>query len=189
MTASVSTPVSREASSVITPSTASTDNPEKTMPMPMELAKATDPAKSMTDLASRMPWSFFRPLSSEPITAIAPTANTSEPLTKPSVMGPIFPNFFCSQSPARVTPSSMCSSSPMTAPMTSDSMGMSWLLLPMAPEMPMPMDTSAVAPSTVCRIFSGMSLPPNVPRTPPAATAAALINTPVSIMVQDLRPQ
>ena len=154
--------------------------------MPMELAKATDPAKSMTDLASRMPWSFFRPLSSEPITAIAPTANTSEPLTKPSVMGPIFPNFFCSQSPARVTPSSMCSSSPMTAPMTSDSMGMSWLLLPMAPEMPMPMDTSAVAPSTVCRIFSGMSLPPKVPSRPPTTMAPPLTSAPVNIMVQDL---
>ena len=76
----------------------------------------------------------------------------------------------------------------MTAPMTSDRMGISWLLLPMAPEMPMPMDTRPVAASTVCFIFSGMNRPPNVPRTPPAATAAALINTPVSIMVPVLRP-
>ncbi len=53
MTASVRTPVSREASSVITPSTASTDNPEKTMPMPMELAKATDPAKPMNILGQQ----------------------------------------------------------------------------------------------------------------------------------------
>ena len=36
----------------------------------------------------------FRPLSSDPITAIAPTANTSEPVTKPSVMEPDLPNFF-----------------------------------------------------------------------------------------------
>ena len=74
----------------------------------------------------------------------------------------------------------------MTAPMTSDSMGMSWLLLPMAPEMPMPMDTSAVAPSTVCRIFSGMSLPPKVPSRPPTIMAPPLTSAPVNIMVQGL---
>ena len=70
----------------------------------------------------------------------------------------------------------------MTEPMTRDRMGMSWLLLPIAPEMPMPMDTSAVAASTVCFIFSGMSLPPSVPSTPAATMARPLTNAPVRIM-------
>ena len=163
------------------PSTAKTVTPDRATPSPSVEANTIAATPSMAALEiSRLCW-CCKPLSSGPITAKAPTANTKEPVTKPSVT--LLPEKrLCSASPSLLTAASMSSSSPIRVPTTMDTMGIRALLLFSRPGTAMPMVIRASTAIRELRRRSGSSFPISMPIRPPATIAPPFIREPSRIM-------
>ena len=154
-------------------------------PLPSDAAKITAVTPSSTPLAIRMDGSPFRPSSSAPTIAIAPTQNSRDAVTKPFTKfasSPLPENRVWHHAPKSLSRVSISSASPTTAPSTrlSTSSMVCWVervpssmvSRPLAAP-PMPMK-NVHRPSACRMVVSKRRDSPPLSRTPSVVPAAIM---------------